>query len=223
MTRAQWMLVLVLILLCDVGAMIARPSFPASYHMIQLSRCISESVFCPAGFVNETGASQSYYDGPNQRAAAQDTYNLNEDAVKYATDQTFVSAFNASHLETRLYFLTPGDSTVQCFSTLFAGALPSNDPLADAKYVGTEMFDGVLANKFQTPFLFYFATNLSILGANTVDGSQINIFKWIDAVPAYALNARAFLEPRNVTCTRTPRPSALLVRSLGRVAPQFVV
>ena len=169
--------------------------------MIQLSRCLKTSVFCPPGFTNETGASQSYYDLATQRAAAQDTYDLGAEGTVYSTDQTFISAFNSSHLLTKLYFLTPGASVVKCFSTLFKASFPSNNPLQDGSVIGVADFDGVPSYKWKgQDGMFYFVQKAppnALLGQMTEDSSQVNYFKWITPLD---IPARAFQEPSGVDC-----------------------
>src|SRR3990167_4471968 len=198
------LLLLISLILCVLAQTPPTPPlYPTPSHALQLSICQSVSVFCPPGFNNNTIASQTYYDYDNNRSSAQDTNSLNSPS-DYNIDQTFISQ-NENTLTTRLYWVAPGNNTIQCFSTVVPGGLPSPTMLLNATYIGQETFQGINCNIWRTVAstkiaeLYYYvniATN-TIVGFATYDKSQFGYILDLKQTP---LNEKAFYEPEGISC-----------------------
>lgn len=176
-----------------------RPTFPVSYATMQISECMRESAYCPAGFVNSTIASISYYDWNARKMAAGDVYNLNY-AGAYIADQTFVDVYNATHLVTDLYLWMRNSASIVCARYITPGQFISPDPLATATYVGIEQFRGQPCFKFATPSYYWYVSQSStpsIVGGFTADMSQTSFF--VD-MRAQRLDPKVWVHPPNVPC-----------------------
>lgn len=138
-----------------VAAVVAAPTppptpvFPDSYHLVQVSFCASESLYCPPEFVNSTIASHSYYDFSSAHMGALDSNDINVPAVVYAQDKTLITAVNATHLRTQLFYRAVGSAEMGCLFADVAATFPPPNSLVNGTYLGQETFNGALCNVWQ--------------------------------------------------------------------------
>jgi len=163
------------------------PAFPDSYHTIQITKCLTESLFCPKGFVNTSIASHSYYDYKRKTMAAIDGYDINIPTAAYTFDQTLVYEVEDGVLRTEIYYTVPGSSQVKCFYSDLAGAFPSPYTLLNATYKGTIEWNNVDCYHWQTGleggFVSYFVSQKdnTFIGGSTPAGSQAFYFMFFEA------------------------------------------
>ena len=205
------LLVLVVLCACVLGAALpAPPLFPLIYDTIQVSSCLRESLYCPAGFVNQSIASHSYMNYPAGLALGIDANDVGAEAAPmFAADQTFVSS-NGTHLFTRIFgFAAGGGGQLACVNTTIAGTLMPPDVLfrPGAKYGGQAEWNGVLCDVWISPpeyggLSWYVAADAQtaqrFVGFATADGSQVGFFTFFR--PRGELPFRVFVPPVGVDC-----------------------
>eukprot|EP00047_Mylnosiga_fluctuans_P007091 m.251050 g.251050 ORF g.251050 m.251050 type:complete len:235 (+) comp17015_c0_seq1:27-731(+) len=187
------------------------PVFPAVYDTLQLSSCVFESVYCPAGFVNQTIASHSYYDYPGRRMVGVDANDVAINGTIFAADQTFIT-YNATSAHTEIYGFGVGATALSCVATDYPGAMIPPDFLQQpgATYVGLAMWNNIRCYHWTAPpaygsMSWYTAADATQrwVGFATPDGSQVGYFEFFRAQAA--LPARVFVKPAGVACVGTER------------------